>query len=70
MDASKRATSSTTCGCSLNPLKQVKSFGPGWQWKKKFLLGRSLNPLKQVKSFGHDELILIPNRWALIVLIP
>ena len=35
----------------LNPLKQVKSFGPDPYFKDD-LIQRGLNPLKQVKSFG------------------
>ena len=38
---------------SLNPLKQVKSFGPGKAVGMNGRLGNQrLNPLKQVKSFG------------------
>ena len=38
---------------SLNPLKQVKSFGRlTLDWVRQVLLTSCLNPLKQVKSFG------------------
>ena len=44
------------CGGSicLNPLKQVKSFGPGGAGNVALTTQPGLNPLKQVKSFGQE----------------
>ena len=51
----------------LNPLKQVKSFGPGAILKLTVASVVGLNPLKQVKSFGPEgELIddIVSQDWT------
>ena len=40
---------------SLNPLNQVKSFGPKKQLVEAKKISSSLNPLNQVKSFGRGN---------------
>ena len=52
----------------LNPLKQVKAFGPTLdaEWIRDF--NSRLNPLKQVKAFGRK--ITMSDKYKSEVLIP